>query len=323
MNRRDVIYVAGHTGLLGSAIVRHLRLNGYERILTPSREELDLRDQASVRRFFETHKPDYVFLAAAVVGSITKNINAPGTMIYENLMIESNVIEAARQCGAKKLLFIGSNCMYPKHCSQPMKETDLMTGTLEPTNEPFAIAKLAGLSLCQSHNRQYNTNFIGIILASLYGPGDHFNDDRGHVISALISKIHAAKVNNAPHITLLGTGNPRREFIYVDDAAQACIRLMEDYDPTVHDKNAGTIFFNAGYGSDMQIKDIAFLLSNIIQWDGHVEWDIDKPDGMFQKLLDSTSIHQVTKWHTTVPLVKGLMQTYEWFVANHVEASGD
>ncbi|PIJ63071.1 GDP-L-fucose synthase [Mesotoga sp. H07.pep.5.3] len=298
------MYVAGHNGLVGSAIMRKLESEGYTNIVTRTFEELDLTDQKATREFFEKERPEYVFLAAAKVGGIQANSVYPADFIYINLMIECNVIKASHEFGVKKLLFLGSSCIYPKLAPQPIKEEYLLSGYLEETNEPYALAKISGMKMCQYFNKQYGTNFISVMPTNLYGPNDNFDLNTSHVLPALIRKFHEAKVNNAPYVEIWGTGTPRREFLYVDDLADACLFLMKNY--------SGNDFFNVGTGEDVTIRELAELIGEVVGYKGELKFDTSKPDGTPRKLLDVTRIHEAG-WRHRIGLKKGLEKTYEWF----------
>ena len=301
------IYVAGHQGLVGRAIVRKLKSEGYNNIVIRSSKELDLRIQQAVKEFFEQEKPEYVFLAAAKVGGIKANWDYPADFIYNNLMIEANIIHAAYQSGVKKLLFLGSSCIYPKECPQPMLESYLLTGPLEPTNEPYAIAKIAGVKMCQSYNRQYGTNFISCMPTNLYGPHDNFDLNHSHVLPALIRKFHDAKANEAKSVILWGTGTPRREFLHVDDLAQACLFLMRYYDENE--------IINIGCGHDISILELALMIKEIVGYTGEVVFDSSYPDGTYQKLLNIDKILEVG-WKPAIPLKQGIQEVFQWYLEN-------
>jgi GDP-L-fucose synthase len=305
MNIGSKIYVAGHTGLVGSALMRSLEKQGFFHCITRSIEELDLRDQKEVYTFFSHEKPEYVFLAAARVGGIKANNEYPASFIYDNLMIQTNVIHAAYQYDVKKLLFLGSSCIYPRLCPQPIKEEYLLTGELEKTNEPYAIAKIAGIKLCEAYNRQYRTCFISCMPTNLYGPYDHFDLESSHVIPALIAKIDQAKEKNKPFIQLWGTGNPRREFLYVDDLADALIFLMRYYNDSIP--------INVGTGIDITIAELAILIKNIIGYKGEIVFNKNNLDGTPQKLLNIEKISRLG-WKATTSLYEGLVRTCEWYV---------
>lgn len=307
MDKNAKIYVAGHKGLVGSAIVRELRKNGYTNLLTKMREKLDLTKQREVENFFEKEKPEYVFLAAAKVGGILANDKYPADFIKDNLMIETNVIDSAYKNGVKKLLFLGSSCVYPKNATQPIKEEYLMTGELESTNKAYAIAKIAGIIMCQSYNKQYGTNFISVMPTNLYGENDNFDLENSHVLPAMIRKFDEAKKNNVKEVVLWGTGNPKREFLYVDDLANACVFLMNNY-------NSGNII-NIGTGEDLSILELANIVKECIGYKGNIVWDSLKPDGTPRKLLDVSKIH-LLGWKHSINLKEGIKRTYEWYKAN-------
>ncbi len=303
MEKQAKIYVAGHRGMVGSAIVRRLQAEGYTNLVLRTSKELDLREQAAVRRFFEEEKPEYVFLAAAKVGGILANNTYRGEFIYDNLMIQSNVIHEAYRQGVKKLLFLGSSCIYPKFAPQPIKEEYLLTGALEPTNEPYAVAKIAGIKLCQAYRDQYGCNFICAMPTNLYGPGDNFDLQTSHVMPALIRKFLEAKAKQAPSVSVWGTGSPRREFLYVDDLAEACLFLMQYYDEKE--------IVNVGTGEDISIKELAGLIQEITGYNGVIEWDTSKPDGTPRKLLDVSRIHALG-WKHKTSLKEGIRKTVEY-----------
>jgi len=309
ISRDAPIYVAGHRGLVGSAIVRRLEGTGFRNLILRTSQELDLRDQARVREFFEREKPEYVFLAAARVGGILANMTYPAHFIYNNLMIQSNVIHEAYQSGVRKLLFLGSSCIYPKFAPQPMKEEYLLTGPLEPTNESYAVAKIAGIKMCQAYNRQYGTNFICAMPTNLYGSNDNFDLETSHVIPALIRKFHEAKINGAKSVVVWGTGTPRREFLYVDDLADACLFLMENCDA----QHAEII--NVGTGDDITIKELAEMIKSIVGFNGEIVFDPSKPDGTPRKLLDIGRIKELG-WRPKTSLGEGLRATYAYFLQN-------
>lgn len=304
MEKDANIYLAGHQGLVGSALLRALRARGYDNLVVRTRGELDLRNQGEVAAFFARERPDYVFLAAARVGGIRANNAYPAEFIYDNVMIQANVIHHSYLTGVKKLLFLGSSCIYPKHCPQPMKEEHLLDGKLEPTNEPYAIAKIAGIKMCQSYNRQYGTRFIAAMPTNLYGPGDNFHPRDSHVIPALIGRFHAAKVSGAKEVVVWGTGSPRREFLFVDDLADACLFLMERYD-------SGEIV-NVGVGKDLAIKELARLIAQVVGYEGEIVYDLSYPDGTPRKLLDTSRLAALG-WRAKTPLREGLAITYDWF----------
>ena len=312
MNKEAKIYVAGHRGLVGSAIVRRLRAQGYENILTATSKELDLRSQAAVREFFERERPAFVFLAAAKVGGILANSEFPADFIYQNLMIEANVIESARLSAVEKLLFLGSTCIYPKLAPQPLREDSLLTGPLEPTNEWYAVAKIAGIKLCQAYQRQYGCTFISAMPTNLYGPEDNFDLASSHVMPALIRKFHEAKVGNTPTVTVWGSGKPLREFLHVDDCAAACLYLMEHYDAE------GIV--NIGVGEDISIAALAALVSEAIGYQGKIVYDASKPDGTPRKLVDTSRINALG-WRAGVSLEEGIRSTYRWYLDNEARSS--
>jgi GDP-L-fucose synthase len=304
MEKSAKIFVAGHNGLVGGALARALRMANYDNLMLRTGAELDLRDQAAVAAFFAQDPPDYVFLAAAKVGGILANSSYPAEFIYDNLMIQANVIHQAYVHGIKKLLFLGSSCIYPKFCPQPMKEKYLLDGKLEPTNEPYAVAKIAGIKMCQSYNRQYGTCFIAVMPTNLYGPGDNFHPQDSHVIPALIRRLHEAKVSGAKEVVIWGTGSPQREFLYVDDLADACLFLMEHY-------HEGEII-NVGVGKDLTIADLARLIADAVGFTGRLTFDPAYPDGTPRKLLDVTRLSRLG-WQAKTPLKEGLTATYKWF----------
>ncbi len=304
MEYNSKIYIAGHRGLVGSAILRRLESEGYKNIIHRARKELDLTRQSAVEAFFEKEKPGYVFLAAAKVGGIYANSTYPAEFIYSNLMVQANVINAAHFYGVEKLLFLGSSCIYPRDCPQPMKEEYLLSGYLEPTNEPYAVAKIAGIKMCQSYNRQYGANFISVMPTNLYGPNDNFDLMDSHVLPALIRKFHEAKVNDNPYVEVWGTGNPQREFLYVEDLADACLFLMENYDKKE--------IINIGTGEDVTIKELAGIVKEVVGYDGEMHFDRSKPDGTLRKLLDVSRINSLG-WQAKTPLREGIKKTYEWY----------
>lgn len=314
MNRDSKIYVAGHRGLVGSAIVRCLRQKGFDNILTRTHSELDLKDQRAVMAFFRDERPEYVFLAAAKVGGIYANNTYPADFIYDNLMIEANVIHSAFSYGVKRLLFLGSSCIYPKFAPQPMKEEVLLTGKLEPTNEPYAIAKIAGIKLCESYNRQHGTDFRSLMPTNLYGPGDNFHPTDSHVIPALIRRFHEAKVKNLNEVVVWGTGKARREFLYVDDLADACLFVMQlplNTYRSVTEPMCSHI--NVGTGFDLSIKELASLIGEVTGFEGKIIFDPSKPDGTPRKLLDTSKIKKLG-WEHKTDLKDGLRMTYEWYL---------
>lgn len=295
------IYIAGHRGLVGSAILRKLQESGYRNLIYRTHQQLDLTRQEKVEEFFDKERPEYVFLAAAKVGGIWANNTYPAEFIYSNITIQTNVIHAAYLYGVKKLLFIGSSCIYPKHCPQPMKEEYLLSGYLEPTNEPYAIAKIAGIKMCQSYNRQYGTNFISVMPTNVYGPGDNFDLQTSHVLPALIRKFHEAKINNQDYVEIWGTGNSLREFLYVDDLADACLFLMQNYNESE--------IINVGVGKDISIKELAALVKEIVGYEGELKFDATQPDGTPRKLLDVSRLNTMG-WKAKVSLKEGIKLTY-------------
>ena len=308
MNKDSKIYVAGHRGLVGAAIVRALQKEGFTNLILKTHKELDLLDQPAVRDFFALEKPEYVFLAAAKVGGIMANKTYPAEFIYSNLTIETNIIHSAYLSKVKKLLFLGSSCIYPKLCPQPIKEEYLMTGELEPSNKSYALAKIAGIFMCQSYNEQYGTNFISLMPTNLYGPNDNFDLENSHVLPAMIRKFHEAKNKNEPSITLWGTGSAMREFLHVDDLAEASLFLMEKY-------NDSSIV-NVGTGEDVTIKELAEKIKDIAGYEGEIVWDATKPNGTPRKLLDVSKIHSLG-WKHSIALDEGVVETYTWFKKNH------
>lgn len=305
MEKNAKIYVAGHRGLVGASIVRLLEARGYHNLVLRTHTELDLLRQADVERFFEEEKPDYVVLAAARVGGIAANIAAPAQFLYENLVIETNLIHSAYQSGVKKLLFEASSCIYPRLAPQPMKEEYLLDGKVEPTNEGYALAKIAGLKLCEMYNRQYHTNYISVMPCNVYGVGDNFDPQRSHVVAALLRKFHEAKESKAPFVTVWGTGNARRELLFVDDLADASLYALEHY--------SGDGFLNIGTGSDVSIAELAALVKKVVGYEGDIRFDATKPDGMPQKLMDVSRAAQAG-WQYKTELEDGLRLTYEWFL---------
>ena len=306
-DRSARIYVAGHRGLVGSALVRRLEQEGANDVLTRTRGELDLTDARAVETFFADARPRYVFLAAAKVGGIHANRSRPADFIGENLRIQCNVLEAAQRHGVDKLLFLGSSCIYPKHAPQPMREEHLLTGPLEPTNEPYAIAKIAGMVMCESMNRQHGTSFIAAMPTNLYGPGDNFDLESGHVLAALIRRFHEAKEQGKPAVELWGTGRPRREFLHVDDLADACLFLMDHFEAA-----PGRYFLNVGTGTDLTIRALAETVRDIVGYTGEITWNADMPDGTPRKLLDVSGLAELG-WRARIPLSEGLRTTYAWY----------
>jgi len=318
MEKNSKIYIAGHLGLVGSALLKKLYSEGYNNLVYKTFKELDLTDQQATAKFFEKEKPEYVFLAAAKVGGIMANNTYPAEFIYQNLQIQNNIIHQSYLHGVKKLLFLGSSCIYPRLCSQPMKESYLMTGPLEPTNEPYALAKIAGIKMCQSYNRQYGTNFIAIMPTNLYGPNDNFDLSSAHVLPSLIRKFHEAKVDNQKKVVVWGTGNARREFLFIDDMADGCVFLMKNFNPTKKQNEQGEIFYNLGTGKDVSIKELVELIKEVVGYKGEITWDISKPDGMPQKLLDVSKMNKLG-WKYRKELKNGLAETYNWYINNKID----
>ena len=306
MEKDSKIYVAGHRGLVGSAIVRYLKKEGYSNLILRTHGELDLLDQFAVNSFFEKEKPEYVFDAAAKVGGIMAHVEAPAKFGYQNIQMANNLINCSYLHGVKKFLFLGSNCIYPKITSQPIKEEYLLTGSLEPTNEPYAIAKISGIMLCRAYNKEYGTNYISVMPANLYGPNDNFNLSTSHVFPALIRRFHEAKLRGDKNITLWGTGSARREFLHVDDMAKACVYVM------LHDDKENDLF-NIGSGYDITIKELAYKMKEIIGFDGEIVWDASKPDGTPRKLLDISKLTNLGFNHS-VNLEDGIKSTYSWYL---------
>jgi GDP-L-fucose synthase len=307
LNTDSKIYVAGHRGLVGSAILRKLQSEGYTNLLYRTSKELDLRDKGQVDQFFQEEKPEFIFLAAAKVGGIVANNEYPADFIRDNLLIQTNVIDAAYRNGAKKLLFLGSTCIYPKLAPQPLKEEYLLTGELEPTNEPYAIAKIAGIKMCESYNRQHGTKYISAMPTNLYGENDNFDLQTSHVLPALLRKFHEAKETNAPFVEMWGTGTPRREFLYSDDLADACLFLMNNYQ--------GNEIVNIGVGEDITIKELGEKIKEVVGYEGDIQFDTTKPDGTPRKLVDVEKIHSLG-WKASTPLETGLQKAYKWFLDN-------
>lgn len=308
MNKHSKIYIAGHRGLVGSALVRKLHHDGYTNLIVRTSKELDLRRQSDVEAFFDKERPEYVFLAAAKVGGILANSTYKAEFIYDNLMIAANVINASYKTGVKKLLNLGSSCIYPKLAPQPMKEEYLLTGPLEPTNEPYAVAKIAAIKLCRYYNEQYGTNFISVMPTNVYGPGDNFDLETSHVLPALIRKFHEAKVAGAKTVILWGTGEPYREFLCVEDLADACILLMEKCGYS----DIGE-FINIGSGEELRIRELASIVQSIVGFEGTITYDTTKPDGTPRKLLDVSRI-KALGWNTKVGIDEGIRKTYEWYL---------
>ena len=307
------IFVAGGRGMVGSAICRAAEAAGQSPILAPDRDELDLGDQAGVDAWFARHSPDHVFLAAAKVGGIHANSTYPAEFIYDNLVIQANVVHSAWKHGAKKLCFLGSSCIYPKHAPQPMKEEHLLTGSLEPTNEWYAIAKIAGVKMCQAYRRQYGFDAISLMPTNLYGPGDNFHPENSHVLPALIRRFQEAKEAGAPSVKIWGTGSPKREFLHVDDLADACLFLMNEY--------SGEDIVNIGVGEDISILDLARLVADVVGYEGEIETDPSKPDGTPRKLMDVSRINELG-WRARIGLREGVESTYEWFLDNQESFRG-
>ena len=305
MNRNDRIYIAGHTGLVGSAIMRRLHAEGCSELISGTHSELDLSSQSAVDAFFSATRPDYVFLAAARVGGIQANSNFPAEFIYSNLSIQTNVIHAAWKYNVKKLLFLGSSCIYPKHAPQPINEDYLLTGPLETTNEWYAVAKIAGIKMCQAYRRQYGFNAIAAMPTNLYGPGDNFDLENSHVLPALLRKFHEAKIRNKNEVIIWGSGKPRREFMHVDDLADACVFLMKHYEQEK--------IINAGTGKDISISELAYLIKEISGFHGSLEFDTSKPDGTPRKLLDVSRLSELG-WKAGIGFEQGIKDTYDWYV---------
>lgn len=322
MDKSAKIYIAGHRGLVGSALVRQLTGQGFTNLLTRTHAELDLTDQIAVNHFFATEKPDYVFLAAAKVGGIHANNTHPGEFIYENLAIQTNVIHASYVAGVKRLLFLGSSCIYPRDCPQPIKEEYLLTGPLEATNRPYALAKIAGIEMCWSYNRQYDTQYLAVMPTNLFGFGDNYNLENSHVIPALIRKFHEAKVNQQPAVTVWGTGTPKREFLYSDDMAAACVFVMnlpdDQFKPLLaSNRNDGLPpLLNVGSGNDLSIAELASLVKEVVGFKGEIIFDTTKPDGTMRKLMDSQRINKLG-WHPDTSLIEGLQLSYQDFISKH------
>ena len=308
LSKNSKIYIAGHRGMVGSAIKKCLNLNGYNNIIYRTSDELDLRNQKKVSLFFEHEKPEIVILAAAKVGGIMANMSAPAEFLYDNLMIESNIIHSSYKNNVKKLLFLGSSCIYPRLSRQPMKEEYLMDGKVEPTNEGYAVAKIAGMKLCEMYNKQYGTNYISVMPCNLHGPGDNFDPVRSHVVPGLIRKFHDAKVNNLPSVEVWGTGKAKRELLFTDDLADACLFLLQKYQ--------GNNFFNIGMGIDITIGELAEIIKDIVGYNGKIIFDKTKPDGMPQKLLDITKLKEAG-WSYKTELEAGLRITYQWYLDNY------
>jgi len=313
MNFDTKIFVAGHRGMVGSAVVRKLQAEGYTNLLLRTKEQLDLLDAKAVADFFVSEKPEYVILAAAKVGGIMANNTYPADFLYQNLQIQNNVIHNAYLSGVKKLLFLGSSCIYPRECPQPMKEEYLLTGLLEATNEPYAIAKIAGIKMCQSYNRQYGTNFIAVMPTNLYGENDNFDLETSHLFAAFVRKFSEAKKNNLPKVNVWGTGVAKREFLHVDDMASGCLFLLNNFNPTKEQNETGEIFVNLGTGVDLSVKELVEHFKQVLDYQGEIEWDSTKPDGTPQKLLDMTKMHEMG-WKHTIDLDEGIKMTCEGYL---------
>ncbi|WP_342089110.1 GDP-L-fucose synthase [Dyadobacter sp. OTU695] len=305
MEKSAKIYIAGHRGMVGSAILRKLESEGFDNIITRTSSELDLRNQADVRAFFESERPEYIFLAAAKVGGIMANNIYRAEFLNDNLLIQNNVIDSAYRTDAKKLMFLGSSCIYPKLAPQPLREDSLLTGLLEPTNEPYAIAKIAGIKMCEAYRSQYDCNFISVMPTNLYGPNDNYDLNNSHVLPAMIRKFHEAKEEGKPFVELWGTGSPLREFLHADDLAAACYFLMQNYN------EAG--FLNIGVGSDVTIKHLAEMIRKVVGFEGEIKWNTDKPDGTPRKLMDVSKLHALG-WKHTINLEEGITRTYQDFL---------
>ncbi len=301
------IYVAGHNGLVGSAVLRRLEAEGFTNVLTATRDQLDLRDQAAVNYWFRANRPEFVFLVAGTVGGILANSTRPAEFIYDNMMIHATVVHAAHLFESARLLYLGSSCIYPRECPQPMKEEDLLSSPLEPTNESYAVAKIAGIKLCQAYRSQYGSDFISAMPTNLYGPNDNFDLESSHVLPAMIRKFHDAKTEGRDEVVIWGTGSPRREFLHVDDLADACLFLMQNYDDTRH--------INVGTGEDQTIRELAETVARIVHPDARLVFDSTKPDGTPQKLLDVSRLHDLG-WRHTIELEEGIRSTYEWYLEN-------
>lgn len=310
MDKSEKIFVAGYRGLVGRALIRRLEAEGFANLPKRDRSELDLADEAAVQDFFAQEKPAIVIFAAAKVGGIKANYDFPVEFLLDNLRIQNNVIRAAHESGVRKLLFLGSSCIYPQHAPQPIPESALLTGPLEPTNDAYAIAKIAGIKLCQAYAHEYRANFISAMPTNLYGPNDNFDLETSHVLAALLRKAHDAKVRKARELVVWGSGKPRREFLHVDDLASACVFLLEKYDsPEI---------VNVGCGADISIRELAELICDVVGFDGELAWDATKPDGTPRKLLDVTKLNNLG-WRPTIPLRDGIVRTYDWFRANCAE----
>jgi GDP-L-fucose synthase len=311
--RESRLFVAGHRGLVGSAVVRRLEAEGFANVLTATRDQLDLRDQAAVNYWFRANRPEYVFLVAGTVGGILANSTRPAEFIYDNMMIHATVVHAAHLFPVKRLLYLGSSCIYPRECPQPMKEEHLLSGLLEPTNEPYAIAKIAGIKLCQAYRRQYGCDFVSAMPTNLYGPNDNFDLTSSHVLPALIRKFHDAKREGRREVVVWGTGSPRREFLHVDDLADACLFLMRHYDASEH--------VNVGTGEDLTIRELAEMVRDVVHPGARLAFDTSKPDGTPKKLLDVSRLHALG-WRHRIDLRDGVESSYRWFLDNHDRARG-
>jgi GDP-L-fucose synthase len=324
MKQSSKIYVAGHQGLVGSALVRQLKRLGYSNLLLPTHQQLDLTNQREVQQFFTAERPEYVFLAAAKVGGILANDTYPGDFIGQNLKIQINVIDEGYRAGVNRLLFLGSSCIYPKHAPQPLKEEYLLTGPLEETNRPYAVAKISGIEMCWSYNRQYGTRFLAAMPTNLYGPGDRYDLRDSHVVPAMIRKLHEAKISGADHVVLWGTGTPRREFLYSDDAADACVFLMNlpesELDVIVADRQLRPLL-NVGWGQDLTIRELSELIASVVGFEREVIFDSSKPDGTPRKLLDISRIKSMG-WQPSVSLREGLAMTYKYFLEDYTLGPG-
>lgn len=313
IEKNSRIYVAGHRGLVGSAIVRRLTQAGYTNILTANRDEVDLRNQLQVDAWFAANKPEYVFLVAGTVGGIWANSQRPGEFLYDNMMIHATVVHSSYIHAVKKLVYLGSSCIYPRLANQPMKEEELLTGPLEPTNEPYAIAKIAGIKLCQAYAKQYGCNFVSGMPTNLYGPNDNFDLESSHVLPALMRKLHEAKLNDVGYIDVWGTGSAKREFLHADDLADACLFMLTDYQDLEH--------INIGTGIEVSIKELAETLRDVIYPQAELHWDTTKPDGAPRKLLDVSKM-QAVGWNHSISLREGIESTYEWFKENYEHVRG-
>ncbi len=313
MHQSARIFVAGHRGLVGSAVVRRLEGRGYTNILTATRDQLDLRDQAAINYWFRANRPDYVYLVAGTVGGILANSTRPAEFIYDNMMIHATVVHSSHLFGVKKLLYLGSSCIYPRHANQPMMDEELLSGPLEPTNEAYALAKIAGIKLCQSYRKQYGNDFISAMPTNLYGPNDNFYLTSSHVLPAMIRKFHDAREEGRMEVTMWGTGAPKREFLHCNDLADACVFLMENYSDASH--------INVGTGEDLSIRELAETVRKVVHPGATIVWDSSKPDGAPRKLLDVSRLHSLG-WRHRIALNDGIKQTYGWFLQNHATARG-